>query len=117
LRGRVDGEQTSVSTAFDVSVHSTGAFIHGLLEDLGFPTVQECGVESIPCSIAVGEYERLLRVQSVLGKGVKLGGIPVNLDLNLGKGHRVLGICALSVGCEGDVGFVVTGVGVLWEER
>ena len=89
LRGRVDGENTSICTASYVSKHPTSASINGFLEDFCFPTVQECGIEAVPGRVVVGEDERLLGVQSVPCKGIELGGVPVNLDLDLGKGHGV----------------------------
>lgn len=113
LRGRVDGEYTSICTAFDISIHPTSAFVDGLLEDFCFPAVEKCGVEPIPGSVAVGKHERLVRVQGLLCEGVELGGIPMNFNLNFGEGHRVRRVCALSTGCKGDVGFVVTGIRVL----
>lgn len=117
LRARVDGEYTSIRTAFDIPIHPASALIDGLLEDFGFPTVQECGVELIPSGIAVGEHERLLGVQSFLCKGIELGGVPVHFDSDLGERHRVGRVCALSVGCKVDVGFVVMGIRILWENR
>lgn len=114
LGGRVNGEYASICTAFHVSVHPTSALVDGSFEDFGFPTVQESGVEAVPGSIAVGEHERLLGVQSVpFREGVELGSVPVNLDLDLGKGHRVRRICTLSVDCEGNVGLVVIGIKIL----
>jgi len=113
LRGRVDGEYASIRTAFHVSVHSTGAFIDCSLEHLCFPTVQESCVEAVPGGVAIGEYERLFWIQSVLCEGVELGGVPMNFNLDLGKSHRVFWICALSVGCEGNVGFVVVRIKIL----
>lgn len=89
LRGRVDGENTSICTASYVSKHPTSASINGSLEDFCFPTVQECGIEAVPGRVVVGEDERLLGVQSVLCEGVEFGGVPVDLDLDLGKGHGV----------------------------
>jgi len=117
LRGRVDGEYASVRTAFHVSVHSASAFLDGSLEHLDFPTVQECSIKAVPGSVAVGEHERLLGVQSVLCEGVELDGVPVNLDLDLGEGYRVRRICAFSVGREGNVRFVVIGIAILWGAR
>ena len=113
LRSRVDGEYAGIRAAFRVSIHSASASIDGSLEDSSFPTVQEPGVEAVPCSVAVGEHERLFGVQSVLCEGVKLSGIPVNLDLDFGKSHRVCRICTFSVGCEGNVGLVVIRIKVL----
>jgi len=110
LGGRVDGEYASVCTASHVPVHPTSAFIDSLFEDFCFPTVQERGVKAVPCSIAVGEHERLLGVQGFLCEGVEFGGVPVNLDLDLGKGHGVCRIFTLSVGRKGNVGLVVIGV-------
>ena len=89
MGGRVDGENASIRTAFDVSIHPTGAFIDGLLEDIGFPAVQERGVEAIPSSVAVRKHERLLGVQSLFYEGVELGNIPMNLNLDLREGYRV----------------------------
>ena len=117
LRGRVDGEYTSICTAFDVSVHPASAFIDGLLEHFCFPTIQECGEEPIPSGITVGEHERLLGVQSFPREGVELSGVPANFNLDLGEGHRVRRVRAPSIGCKGDVGFVVTGIRVLWVGR
>jgi hypothetical protein len=117
LRGRVDGEYASISTAFDVPIHSTSAFIDGLLEGFGFPPVQERGIKSAASSVAIGEQERLFRVQSLPCEGVELGGIPVNLDLDLGQRYRVRRICTFSIGREDDVGFVVTGIKVLREDQ
>ena len=114
LGARVDGEYASVCTASHVPVHPASAFIDGSFEDFCFPTVQECGIEVVPCSIAVGEHERLLGVQGLFCEGVEFRGVPVDLDLDLGKGHRVRRIGTLSVGREGDVGLVVIGVRVLW---
>ena len=114
LGGRVDGEYAGVCTASHVPVHPASAFIDGLLEDLCFPAVHKRGIEAVPCSIAVGKHERLLGVQRMLCEGVEFGGVPVNLDLDLGKGHRVRRIGTLSIGREGDVGLVVIGVRVLW---
>lgn len=37
----------------------------------------------------------------------------MNLNTDLGKGYRVGRVCAFSVGREGDVGFVVTGIKIL----
>jgi len=113
LGARVDGEYASVCTASHVPVHPTSAFIDGLLEDFCLPTVQERGVKAMPCSIAIGEHERLLGVQGVLCEGVEFGGVPVNLDLDLGKGHGVCRVFALSVGGISNVGLVVIGVWVL----
>ena len=117
LRGRVDGEYTSICTAFDVSIHPASALIDSLFEDFGFPTVQERGVEPIPSGISVGEHEGLLRVQSFLCEGVELSGVPVDFNLDLRKGHRVRRVCTLSIGCKCDVGFVVTRIWILWEDR
>ena len=117
LGGRVDSEYASIRTAFHVSEHPASAFIDGSLEDFGFPTVQECGVKAVPGSVAVGEHEGLLGVQRVLCEGVEFGGVPVNLDLDLGKGHRVPRILAFSVGCEGNVGLVVIGIVILWRAQ
>ena len=114
LRGRVDGENASVCTALDVPEHTAGAFVDGPFEDSGFPAIQECGVKAVPGSIAVGEHERLLGVQSVLHKGIKFCGIPVDLNLDLRKGHGERRICTFSVCCEGNVGLVVIGIGILW---
>lgn len=47
-------------------------------------------------------------------EGVELCGVPVNFDLNLGKGHRVRRIRTLSVGCKDNVGLVVIGITILW---
>jgi len=113
LGGRVDGEYAGVCTAPHVPVHPASAFINGLLEGFCFPTVQKRGVEAVPCSIAVGEHKRLLGVEGVLCEGVEFGGVPVNLDLDLGKGHGVRRICTFSVGREGNVRLVVIGVRVL----
>lgn len=113
LRGRVDGENASIGTAFDVPIHSAGTFVNGLLEDFGFPAVQEGCVEPVASGISVGEHKRLPGVKGLLREGVELGCVPVDLDLDSGKGYRVLGICAFSVGCEGDVGFVIMGVKIL----
>ena len=115
MRGRVNGEYASICAALHVSVHSTSAFIDGSFEDFGFPTVQESGVEAVSRSVAVGEHERLFGVQSMPCEGVKLGGVPVDLDLDLGKGHGVRRVCTLSAGCEGNVGFVILGIKILWE--
>jgi len=113
LGGRVDGEYASVCTASHVPVHPASAFVDGSLQDFYFPTVQKRGVEVIPCGIAVGEHERLLGVQGLFREGVEFGGVPVNLDLDLGKGDRVRRICTLSVDREVDVGLMVIGVRVL----
>lgn len=113
LMGRVNCENASIRTAFHVSVHSTNALIDGPLEDFGFPAVEEGGVEAVPGSIAVGEHKRLLGVESLLSMGIELGGVPVNLHLDLGEGHRVRGVCAPSVGCVGNVGLVVIGINIL----
>jgi len=113
LGSRVDSEYASIRTAFDVPIHSASALVDGLLEDFGFPTVQECGVESVSGSVTVGEYERLLGVQGLPCERVEPRGIPVNLDLDLGKGDGVRRICALPTSCEGDVRFMVTGIKIL----
>ena len=117
LRGRVDGEYASVCTASDVSIHPTSAFIDSSLEDFCFPTVQERGVEPIPSCIAVGKHERLPGVQSLLGEGVELGGVPVDFNLNLGEGHGMHRVCTFSICCKGDVGLVVKGIRILWEDQ
>lgn len=117
LRGRVDGEYASIRTAFHVSIHPTGALIDGSFEDIGFPTVQESGIETVPCGVAVGEYERLLGIQGLPCEGVELGCFPVNLDLDSGKGHRVGRICTLSADCGGNVGFVILKTKVLQGTR
>ena len=117
LRGRVEGQYASIRTAFDVPIHPASAFIDGLLEDFGFPAIQERGVEAVSSSVAVGKHERLLGIQGLLGEGVEPGCIPLNLDLDLGKGNGVRRICALSTGCEGDVSFVVPGIKILREVR
>jgi hypothetical protein len=113
LRGRVDGEDASVCTAPYVPEHSASALIDGPFEDFGFPTIQERSVEPVPGIVSVGEHERLLGVQSLLCEGVEFGGVPVNLDLDLGKGHRESRICTLSIGCEGNVGLVAIGIRIL----
>ena len=116
LRGRVDSEYASIRTAFDVPIHSAGAFIDGLLEDFGFPAVQERGIK--PSSgIAAGEDEGLLRIQSLSREGVELCGVPVNLNSNLWKEDGIGRICAFSVGCEDDVGLVVMGIKILRKDR
>ena len=117
LIGRVNCENASICTAFHVSVHSTSAFIDGSFEDFGFPAVEEGCVEAVPSSIAVGEHKRLLGVQSLLCIGVDLSGVPVNLHLDLREGHRVRGVCAPSVGWEGNVRLVVVGINILWGDR
>ena len=117
LGARVDGEYASVCTASHVPVHPTSAFIDGLFEDFCFPTVQERGVKAIPCSITVGEHKRLLGIQGMLCEGVEFGGVPVDLNLNLGKGHGVHRIFTLSVGRESNVGLVVIRVWVLWSAQ
>jgi len=122
LRGRVDGEDTSICTALDVPEHPTSAFTDGSPEGFRFPTVQKRGIEAVPGRVAVGEHERLFGVQSVLCEGVEFCGVPVNLDLDLGKGHGIYRICTLSVDCEGNVGLVVIGIRILsvptaWERN
>jgi len=107
LRGRVDGEDAGVRTALHISVHTTGAFVDGLFKDFGFPTIQERGVKFVPGSVTIGEHKRLFGIQSLLCEGVKLSGIPMDLDLDPGKGHRVRRIFTLSVGCEGNMGLVI----------
>jgi len=113
LRGRVESEYASIRTALDVPIHSASAFVDGLLEDFGFPTIQECGIETVSSSVTVGKYERLLGVQGLLGEGVEPGCVPLNFNLDLGKGNGVRRICALSTGCEGDVRFMVPGIKIL----
>jgi len=113
LGGRVDGEYASVCTASYVPVHPASAFVDCSLQDFCFPTVQKRGVEVVPRGITVGEHEGLLGVQGLFREGVEFDGVPVNLDLDLGKGHRVRRICTLSVDREGDVGLMVVGVRVL----
>lgn len=117
LRGRVDGEDASVCTASHVPEHPASAFIDGAFEDLWFPTVQERGIEVVAGSVAVGEHKRLLGVQGVLREGVEFGGVPVNFDLYLGDGYGICRVFTLSAGCEGNVGLVVIGVGVLGEAQ
>lgn len=122
LRGRVDGENASVRTAFDIAIHPAIAPIDGLLEGFGFPSIHERGIEPVPGGVTVGEYERLFGVDGLFCKGIKLGGVPMNLNTDLRKGYRVRGICAFSVGREGDVGFVVMGIEILsvpatWERN
>lgn len=122
LRARVDGEYASIRTAFDVPEHSTGTLINGSFEDLCFPAVQECAIESISGSVAVGEHERLLGVQSFSCVGVEFGCVPMNLDSDLGEGYRIRGVCASSIGWEGDVGFVIMGIEIfsvpaVWESN
>lgn len=117
LRGRVDGEYTSIRTAFDISIHPASAFVDGLLECFGFPAVEEGGVEPIPSSVAVGEHERLLGVQSLLRELVELGGVPMDFNLDLGEDHRVRRVCTLAIGCKRDVGFMVMGIRILWRDR
>lgn len=113
MRGRVDCEYASIRAASHVSVHSTGAFIDGSLEDLCFPTVQESGVEAVSRIVAAGKHERLLGVHSTLCERVELGGVPVNLDLDLGEGHGICRVRTISVGREGNVGLVILGIKIL----
>lgn len=117
MRARVDGEDAGVCTASYIPIHPAGAFIDGSLEGFGFPAVQKSGIEAVPGSIAVGEHERLLGVQSFLCEGVEFGGVPVNFDLDSGEGDGVCGIRTLAVGCEGDVGLVITGIKILQGAR
>lgn len=62
LRGRVDGENASIGTAFDIAIHPTIAPFDGFLEGLGFPPIHERGIEPVSSSVTVGEYERLFGV-------------------------------------------------------
>ena len=70
-------------------------------------------MEAIAGGVAIGEDKGLVRVQSVLCEGVEFGGVPVNLNLDLGKGHGVRMVCTFSVSCKGNVGLVVVGIKVL----
>ena len=117
MRGRVDGEDAGVCTASYIPIHPTSALVDGSLEGFRFPAVQECSIEAVSGIVAVREDEGLLRVQSILCEGVELGGVPVDLDLDFGEGDGVFRICTLSVGCEGNVGLVVTGVNILQKGR
>jgi hypothetical protein len=117
LGGRVDGEYSSGRTAFDVTIHPTGAFVDGSFEHLSSPPVQERGMESGSGGVTVGKHKGLLGVQRLPRERVEAGSVPVNFDLDLGNGDWVCRICALSIGCEGDVGSVVMGIEILRDDR
>lgn len=53
----------------------------------------------------------------MLCEGIEFGGVPVNLDLDLREGYGVRRVCALSVDCGGNVGFVILGIKTLSEAQ